>query len=202
MVNRYIDNFLYSSALKIVETNIEVYQSEKEASLPQIDWPIKRTSSRIKSEASFLEKCQRKGISPEDADAVARDIKDIAGFRIVVPFLHNIDEVVRYLKKHSGFVLSEERDYVAKPKDSGYRGVHLIMGVAVATSNGTKMVTVEFQVRTTAMDEWCSKEHAMNYKNDQADAELEKWFRERAEEVWEADEKYEEYYKKLKGQIN
>ncbi|MBR5026975.1 GTP pyrophosphokinase family protein, partial [Candidatus Saccharibacteria bacterium] len=104
--------------------------------------------------------------------------------------------------KHSGFVLSEERDYVKKPKESGSRGVHLIMGVAVATSNGTKMVTVEFQVRTTAMDEWCSKEHAMNYKNNQADAELEKWFRERAEEVWEADKKYEEYYQIIKGQTN
>ena len=202
MVNQYIDEFLYSSALQIVETNIGIYQKEKEASLPKMDWPIKSTISRIKTVESFLEKCQRKNISPEDAEAVANHIKDIAGFRIVVPFLHNIEEVVQYLKKHSGFVLSEERDYVKKPKESGYRGVHLIMGVAVATSNGTKMVTVEFQVRTTAMDEWCSKEHAMNYKNNQADAELEKWFRERAEEVWEADKKYEEYYQIIKGQTN
>ena len=199
MVNRYIDNFLFASALKIVETNIEVFRAEKEASLPEIDWPIKRTTFRIKSEESFLKKCQRKGIDPMDKESVTSTINDIAGFRIVVPFLHNISEVVGYLKRHSGFVLYEERDYVEKKKESGYRGVHLIMGVAVATSNGTKMVTVEFQVRTTAMDEWCSKEHAMNYKNDMADQELIEWFKERAEEVWQADLKYEEYYQKLKA---
>jgi putative GTP pyrophosphokinase len=199
LVNRYIDNFLFASALKIVETNIEVFRAEKEASLPEIDWPIKRTTFRIKSEESFLKKCQRKGIDPMDKESVTSTINDIAGFRIVVPFLHNISEVVGYLKRHSGFVLYEERDYVEKKKESGYRGVHLIMGVAVATSNGTKMVTVEFQVRTTAMDEWCSKEHAMNYKNDMADQELIEWFKERAEEVWQADLKYEEYYQKLKA---
>ena len=198
MVNPYIDNFLYSSAIKNVDTNIGIYRAEKEASLPKLDWPIKSTTNRIKTEDSFLEKCQRKGIDPEDKEAVANNIKDIAGFRIIVPFLHNIKEVVEYLKKNSGFVLYEERDYVEMPKESGYRGIHLIMGVAVATSNGTKMVTVEFQVRTTAMDEWCSKEHVMNYKNNQAGEELVTWFRERAEEVWQADLKYEEYYQELK----
>jgi hypothetical protein len=32
-----------------------------------------------------------------------------------------------------------------------------------------------------------------------ADQELIEWFRERAEEVWQADLKYEEYYQKLKA---
>ena len=199
LTNRYIDNFLFASALKIVETNIEVFRAEKEASLPEIDWPIKRTTFRIKSEESLLEKCRRKGIDPEDRKAVSDNIKDIAGFRIVVPFLHNIKEVVDYLVKNSGFVLREEKDYLRKKKDSGYYGVHLIMDVAVATSNGTRLVTVEFQVRTTAMDEWCSKEHAMNYKNSQADPELVAWFKDRAEEAWQADLKYEEYYQKRKA---
>ncbi len=198
LTNRYIDNFLYASALRIVETNIEIYRREKEASLPEIDWPIIRTTCRIKSEQSFLEKCRHKGINPEDQKAVSENIKDIAGFRIVVPFLHNIEEVVNYLKKNSGFILKEEKDYLEKRKDSGYYGVHLIMDVLVLTSNGPRQVIVEFQIRTTAMDEWCLKEHAMNYKNDQAEKELIEWFKERAKEAWQADLKYEEYYQKLK----
>jgi putative GTP pyrophosphokinase len=62
-------------------------------------------------------------------------------------------------------VLVEKRDYIKNPKPSGYRSLHLIVEVPIYLHSGKKMVKVEVQLRTIAMDFWASIEHKLRYKN-------------------------------------
>ena len=56
------------------------------------------------------------------------------------------------------------KDYIAKPKPSGYKSFHMIVTVPVYLSDRIVDVKVEIQIRTVAMDFWASLEHKINYK--------------------------------------
>ena len=56
------------------------------------------------------------------------------------------------------------RDYIAHPKRSGYRSLHLILRVPVTVGREQLLVPVEVQLRTAAMDIWASIEHDIVYK--------------------------------------
>ena len=60
----------------------------------------------------------------------------------------------------------EKRDYIKNPKPSGYRSLHLIVEVPIFLENDKKIMKVEVQLRTIAMDFWASLEHKMRYKKD------------------------------------
>lgn len=55
-------------------------------------------------------------------------------------------------------------DYIKKPKNNGYRSLHIVVTVPVHFSNGYHEVPVEIQIRTIAMDFWASLEHELHYK--------------------------------------
>ena len=60
----------------------------------------------------------------------------------------------------------KEKDYITKPKQSGYSSYHLIIDVPVNVAGKIIYVKVEIQVRTMAMDFWASLEHEIKYKTD------------------------------------
>ena len=51
----------------------------------------------------------------------------------------------------------KEKDFVKKPKNSGYQSLHVI----VQFTDGKK---VEIQLRTIGMDFWASVDHQLRYK--------------------------------------
>ena len=55
------------------------------------------------------------------------------------------------------------KDYIKSPKPSGYRSLHLIVAVPIFLENEKKLVKVEVQFRTIAMDFWASLEHKLRY---------------------------------------
>ena len=55
------------------------------------------------------------------------------------------------------------KDYIKNPKPSGYRSLHLIVAVPIFLENEKKLVKVEVQLRTIAMDFWASLEHKLRY---------------------------------------
>ena len=63
-------------------------------------------------------------------------------------------------------MLIEKKDYIKNPKPSGYRSLHLIVQVPIFLQKNKKMVNVEVQFRTIAMDFWASLEHKLRYKKD------------------------------------
>lgn len=76
--------------------------------------------------------------------------------------IKSYDSIVR----QDDIVLIEKKDYIKNPKPSGYRSLHLIVQVPIFLQKNKKMVNVEVQFRTIAMDFWASLEHKLRYKKD------------------------------------
>jgi putative GTP pyrophosphokinase len=123
--------------------------------------PIHHVYSRVKTLNSIMEKVATLGIEQEQ---IPLRITDIAGVRIITQFEEDIYQVVRLIKSRSDMAVVTIKDYVASPKASGYKSVHLIIEYAVNTVNGPQTVLCEIQIRTLAMDFWASIEHSLNYK--------------------------------------
>ena len=85
---------------------------------------IERVEGRVKTIASIIDKCQKKGISLDD---VTKKVEDIAGVRIICQFVEDIDRVVEILHRRTDFEIKQENDYVKNPKDSCYRSYHMIV---------------------------------------------------------------------------
>lgn len=94
------------------------------------------------------------------------NVKDIAGVRIVCPFLSDVYEVARILQRQSDVHVAKVKDYIRHPKDNGYRSLHIILMVDVPLSNSVRQVPVELQIRTIAMNCWAGVEHQLRYKKD------------------------------------
>ena len=58
-----------------------------------------------------------------------------------------------------------KKDYIDNPKPSGYRSVHVVFNVEIYINQTTRIVPVEIQFRTIAMDMWASLEHELRYKS-------------------------------------
>ena len=63
----------------------------------------------------------------------------------------------------------QKKDYIKNPKGNGYRSLHLIVEVPIFLRDEKRMMRVEVQLRTIAMDFWASLEHKLRYKKDLSD---------------------------------
>ena len=88
----------------------------------------------------------------------------MAGIRVICPFISDIYDVADMLLSQEDVLLIEKKDYIEKPKDNGYRSLHLIVEIPIFPSKGKENMRVEIQIRTVAMDFWASLEHKIHYK--------------------------------------
>ena len=123
--------------------------------------PIEFVTGRVKSVASIEEKIALRGLSIEN---LAQDMQDIAGLRVMVQFVDDVDEVLALLRHRSDMTIVSERDYIRNRKHSGYRSYHVIISYPVDTIDGRKEILAEIQIRTLAMNFWATIEHSLNYK--------------------------------------
>lgn len=56
-----------------------------------------------------------------------------------------------------------KKDYIQNPKENGYRSLHLIVEVPIFLQNEKKIMKVEVQLRTIAMEFWVNIEHQLRY---------------------------------------
>ena len=124
---------------------------------------IERVESRIKSHESICAKCEKKGI-PTTIESIKENIHDVVGIRIVTVFRHEIYQLADMLLGVPGINFVKVKDYIESPKESGYRGYHLIVYVEVYSQNRSSIVTVEIQIRDLLMDAWSKIEHRKRYK--------------------------------------
>ena len=95
---------------------------------------------------------------------LAEDMQDIAGIRIMVQFVDDVQEVLELIRRRQDMTIVQERDYINNRKASGYRSYHVIIEYPVDTIDGQKTVLAEIQIRTLAMNFWATIEHSLNYK--------------------------------------
>ena len=127
--------------------------------------PIETIQSRIKRPYSIARKLSKRGL-PVAVESIAENLNDVAGIRVICPFISDIYAVSEMLQKQDDVRLIACKDYIQNPKSNGYRSLHLIIEIPVFFSTGKENIRVEIQIRTVAMDFWASLEHQIRYKND------------------------------------
>ena len=155
---------IYESAIKQLETKLEILNKEYKVTGRRN--PIETIKSRIKSPDSIAKKLEKKGLSV-NFKTMTENLQDIAGVRVICPYISDIYNVKDILLKQPDIKLVEQKDYIENPKASGYRSLHLVVEIPVYLSQTEHRVKVEIQLRTIAMDFWASLEHELKYKNEQ-----------------------------------
>lgn len=153
----------YRCALMEVETKFNVLNEEYSLQFDRN--PINSIKSRLKKPTSIKNKLDRKDL-PMTVEAIEENLNDVAGIRVICSFLEDVYLLADALLKQDDIVLLECKDYIKNPKKNGYRSLHLIVSVPIFLANEKKMMNVEIQLRTIAMDFWASLEHQLRYKKD------------------------------------
>ena len=188
-------NHLYDSAIHEIETKLEIIDSEFQCNFSRN--PIHNISSRLKSPESIAGKLKRKNI-PITAESILANLHDIAGVRVICHYIEDIYQIASYLSLHDDIHILKQKDYIKNPKPSGYRSLHLIVTVPVFLSTGKKIVPVEIQIRTIAMDFWASLEHQLHYKTkNNVPPELSEELRTLSETIHNTDLRMEDIYHRI-----
>ena len=140
---------------------------------------IRNLCSRIKTTESIAKKLERKNRKVTFETAVNTLIADA-------------------VRRQKDLAIIKEKNYIEKPKKSGYQSLHLIVGVPVTYLDKTTTVRVEIQIRSVAMDYWAELDSQMCYKKDAGKLEaVEKATREYADVIAGVDQKMQELRKKI-----
>ncbi len=154
---------MYNCAIREVRTKLEVLNDE--LSITQKRNPIETITSRIKQPRSIVQKLIRKG-NEVTIEAVQREVKDVAGIRVICMFTDDIYKIADMLSMQDDVRVVSVKDYIKQPKESGYRSYHMIVEIPVFFSDRKQLMLVEIQIRTIAMDFWASLEHELKYKQE------------------------------------
>jgi len=154
---------IYACAMKEIKTKFDILNTE--FNLQYHRNPINSVQTRLKSTASIIDKLAKLNI-PVDIENVDEHIHDIAGVRVICSYIDDVYLVAEALLKQDDITLVTRKDYIASPKENGYRSLHLIVKVPVFLSERRLEMEVEVQLRTIAMDFWASLEHQLHYKSD------------------------------------
>ena len=124
---------------------------------------INNINCRIKTPDSIIKKMKRKQYDLNYKNLI-ENVDDIAGIRVVCPFKSDIPKVVEILEENPNLEILQKKDYITKPKKSGYSGYHIIAQTPVNIGDAFANVKTEIQIKTMAMDFWSSTEHKLKYK--------------------------------------
>ena len=151
----------YRCAMMEIETKLNVLNEEFSWEMDHN--PISSIKKRLKSMPSIIGKLERKG-HPLSMENIEEHLMDVAGVRVICSFPEDVYAMRDALIRQDDLVLLEEKDYIKNPKPNGYRSLHLIVGIPIFLAKEKKMMKVEVQLRTIAMDFWASLEHQLRYK--------------------------------------
>ena len=153
----------YRCAMMEIETKLHVLNEE--FSLQYERNPINSIKTRLKSPESMQKKMEKKGL-PLSVESIENNLCDVAGVRVVCSFSEDVYSLADALLVQDDITLLQKKDYIKNPKPNGYRSLHLIVEVPIFLAKEKKMMKVEIQLRTIAMDFWASLEHQLRYKKE------------------------------------
>ena len=190
----------YRCAMMEVETKFNVLNED--FSLQFDRNPIESIKSRLKRPASIRNKLERYGLE-FSMNSIRNNIHDIAGIRVICSFVGDVYVLADALLKQDDITLISKKDYIKRPKASGYRSLHLIVGVPIFLAHEKRIMKVEIQFRTLAMDFWASLEHQLRYKkNFTYTEEMSRELKECAETSAELDQRMENIRKTVRASLD
>lgn len=131
---------------------------------------VQKITGRIKTVESIRKKIEKKGLEL-NYNCVVNGLNDIVGVRAICFFRDDIYRVADAVRGQKDIKILKEKDYVAKPKRSGYQSIHLIVEVPVAYYEKVEYVRAEIQIRSFAMDYWAELDYQMCYKKNAGEVE-------------------------------
>lgn len=153
--------FLYDSALKKMNTKIEILNNEF---VNRYDYnPIEHIKSRVKTADSIVKKLKKDGYEVTIENMIEH-LSDIAGIRIICSFTSDIYQIAGMISNQRDVTVLHVKDYIKFPKPNGYKSYHMVVTVPIYLSDGPVETKVEVQIRSVAMDFWASLEHKIAYK--------------------------------------
>lgn len=153
---------VYAAGIREITSRLEVLESEFQ--YKGTHNPIHHIESRVKTLASIVKKLESMKLPLTIANA-KKNMHDIAGVRVICCYVDDIFRIAEALLSQDDVSLVEKKDYIASPKENGYRSLHIVVDLPVYLSEGKVFVPVEIQIRTVAMDFWASLEHGIRYKS-------------------------------------
>ena len=154
------ESFLDPYIQAVGELKIKLRGARKQYQKQNRHSPIEFVTGRVKPSESIKNKARLRGFTSENI----AEMQDIAGVRVMVQFVEDVDEVLGLLRNRDDFRIIQERDYINHQKESGYRSYHVVIEYPVEMVNGQKKIFAEIQIRTLAMNFWATIEHSLNYK--------------------------------------
>ena len=186
---------LYNAGIREVRTKLEILDEEFQVRYDHN--PIHHMETRLKSPRSIIDKMERHGL-PVTLAAMRENVMDIAGIRVICYYIDDIYHLAELLLTQDDITPIRTRNYIAHPKENGYRSLHLVVSVPIFLAERRDLVPAEIQIRTIAMDFWASLDHKMRYKKEnEVPEELRKELRECAQTANELDTRMQEIHKKL-----
>lgn len=153
---------MYNAAMNEATARLEIIKDEFH--FRKLRCPIHHIDTRLKSADSILGKLQKKDLDLT-LTAACNNIYDIAGIRVVCPYVKDIYLIRDRIRAQDDIYIMEEKDYVTTPKRNGYRSLHVVIRIPVYFMGKKQLVPVELQIRSLAMDLWASLEHDLKYKS-------------------------------------
>ena len=139
--------FLYSSALKSINTKIEILNNEF-IQLYNYN-PIEHITSRLKTPESIVKKLKNDGCEVTIENMVEH-LNDIAGIRIICSFMSDIYPIADMIARQADITVLHVKDYIKYPKTNGYKSYHMVVTIPVYLSEGKRDTKVEIQIRRSA----------------------------------------------------
>lgn len=168
IISQYYGDY-YQDLLSALET-LDLFISDLEVDMIRERGrnPIEYVKRRIKTPESMKEKIERLRRAGENIQG-PEDLFDGVGMRLVCTFIDDVYAVRSWFVKRPELMIITEKDYVRRPKASGYRSFHLQVRVHIDTD---KWINAEIQIRTIAMDCWATLEHQLRYKKHLLNADM------------------------------
>lgn len=115
-------------------------------------------TQRLKRLVSIERKLQRLSYN-------ATQIQDLGGCRVILPSITEVRELQSvYLHARSSvFELMRQYDYIDRPKDSGYRSLHLVYRYDSPNMPGWRNMRVELQIRSVMQHTWATAVEAASF---------------------------------------
>lgn len=198
-IEEYIQSPVFLNALQDsidhILNHVEVIKQEivQDANREVVD----HISFRIKSADSIYKKLIHKKF-PVEVRSVKEKLVDLAGVRIVCAFLDDVYCIGDRIQEIEDLEVVDVRDYIAKPKKSGYQSLHIIVKSPIVHGSDERFL-VEIQIRTVAMHFWAKLDHQLAYKmvqSKEAD-KIRKELKVHAEEIALIDKKMLKIRKKI-----
>lgn len=187
----------YRCAMMEVETKFRVLSEN--FSLEDDRNPIEAIKTRMKSPVSIANKLRSRNL-PLTIESIEENLNDVAGVRVICGFPGDIYRLAEAFLRQDDVTLIEKKDYIENPKRNGYRSLHLIVTVPIYLHDEKRLMRVEVQFRTIAMDWWASLEHQIRYKKEvTVTKDNAKELRDCAEQAALLDYRMEQLYNAIQG---